>query len=57
MYIDEALQKVIENLNDILVPGRDAGKMQKAKDDIGEVIAAVRMKRMQESAEEKKHED
>lgn len=57
MYIDEALQKVIDNLNDILVPGRDAGKMQKVKDDINEVIAAVRMKRMQESAEEKKHED
>ena len=61
MYIDEALQNVLHDLDDILIPGKDAGKMQDVKVRIHEVIRAVQQQRQAQQEQAKKeaqaHED
>lgn len=41
MYVDEALNIVLKDLNKILIPSSEAEKMAKVKTNIREVILAV----------------
>ena len=48
MLIDEALQQALDNLNEILVPGKYAKKMSDSMANIQSVISVVQNARVQE---------
>ena len=45
MYVDEALNIVLKDLNKILIPSSEAERMTKVKTNIREVILAVQSDR------------
>lgn len=52
MLIDEALARVRETLNGMMIPGSEAEKMAATKDTVDKVIAVIRANRKAQEAKE-----
>lgn len=52
MTIDEALNIVLNNLGDILIPAKESEKMERVKNGIRSVIAAIENDRAQKQQEQ-----